>query len=121
MHCACRCMELSLSVKVPVLSVKLFSLCELQVETVDASPGIRDGSGNYTAVQRYVTTSNGRMSQSNRLSGHRRSRLQAASATPRSEDLNTIGDLKLSRDDVQTLLLNVNGDQSACVEKETTC
>ena len=95
----------------------------LQMETVDESVS---GRGGYVALRRDVTaTSNGRVSQSNRSSDQqqRRSRLQAASATPRSEDLHAVGVLDLSRDDSLrlNLLLNVNGDQSTRVEKETTC
>lgn len=102
-----------------------------QVETVVNERTGRAGVWSQTPLRRDTTTSNGRVSQSNRLSERRRSRLQAASTTPRSEDLNAVGDLQLSIDDVgrpqrsdslrQALLLNVNGDHSTCVEKETTC
>ena len=73
------------------------------------------------------TKSNGRL-----LEPSRRSRLQAASATLESEDLNSPGNLDLWRNDdvehgppqhsdstVQNLQLN--GDDSSHVEKETTC
>ena len=101
-------------------------LCTQQEDTVEST--VSAGDESYLALRRDTTTSNGRVSRSNRASEQRRSRLQAASATPRSEDLYAVGDLDLSRDCVrprrsdslrQTLLLN--GDHSTRVEKETTC
>lgn len=75
--------------------------------------------------------SNGQVSQSNRLSDHRRSRLKAASATLDSEDLCNAGILELWRNDEQHGLpessdrlmqtLPLNGENSTRVERETTC
>ena len=113
----------------------------LQVDTAEESAGraaAAAGDGSYTAVLRRpnAPTSNGRLTQSqlnnngdykrssSAAGEQRRSRLQAASATPRSADLNAVGVLDVPRDDVQTLLLHMNGAEqstSTCVEKETTC
>lgn len=73
--------------------------------------------------------SNGRLSQSNRLSDHRRSRLKGASATLDSEDLYNAGIMELWTNGEQRGLpassdgqiLPRNGKGSMHVEKETTC
>jgi len=96
-------------------------------ESVIDDNGARDGNVDKVVMRHQ---SNGRVSQSNRLSDQRRSRLKGASATLDSDDLYNAGIMELWRNgeqragppassDRQTLPLN--GKDSMHVEKETTC
>ena len=86
----------------------------------------RPADVNGVVLRHQDTKSNGQLSQPNR-----RSRLQAASATLESEELNSPGNLELWRNGVDhdqpqpsdntVQNLPLNGDDSMHVEKETTC